>query len=58
MQNHFHGIIVIVGADPCVCPVPFVNPNDNRIQKRKPGAHMGAPLQNNFFNQKNGYNMP
>jgi len=30
MPNHFHGIIVIVGADPCVCP-PL-------------GAHTGAPL--------------
>ena len=32
MPNHFHGIIVFVGADPRVCPVGE-------------GAHMGAPLQ-------------
>jgi putative transposase len=31
MPNHFHGIIMIVGADPCVCP--------------DLGAHTGAPLQ-------------
>jgi REP element-mobilizing transposase RayT len=45
MQNHFHGIIVIVGADPSVCPVPCGYPNDNRIQNGNPGAHIGAPLQ-------------
>ena len=31
MPNHFHGIVVIVGADLCVCP--------------DEGAHAGAPLQ-------------
>jgi putative transposase len=30
MPNHFHSIIIIVGADPCVCP--------------DLGAHTGAPL--------------
>ncbi len=34
MPNHFHGIVVIVGADLCVCP------------QAKPGAHIGAPLRN------------
>lgn len=29
MPNHLHGIINIVGADPCVCP----------------GEHMGSPLR-------------
>jgi len=33
MPNHFHGIISIVGADPCVCP-------DNLT-----GEHAGSPLQ-------------
>ncbi|MCK4396605.1 transposase [candidate division WOR-3 bacterium] len=32
MPNHFHGIISIVGADPCVCP-------DNLT-----GEHAGSPL--------------
>lgn len=32
MPNHFHGIIVIVGVDPCV------NPEDQK------GEHMGSPL--------------
>ena len=32
MPNHFHGIVVIVGADRCVGPVGK-------------GAHIGAPLQ-------------
>lgn len=32
MPNHFHGIVNIVGADPCVCP--------------KDGEHAGLPLQN------------
>jgi hypothetical protein len=34
MPNHFHGIIMIVGADPCVCP---------NLGAHK-GAHIGAPL--------------
>ncbi len=45
MPNHFHGIIAIVGADLCVCPVSRPWPNDNRIQNTKPGTHIGAPLQ-------------
>lgn len=36
MPNHFHGIVVVVGADPCVRPGPITHPT--------PGAHMGAPL--------------
>lgn len=35
MPNHFHGIIIIVGADLCVCPE-----NDD-IEK---GEHAGSPL--------------
>ena len=31
MPNHFHGIVVLVGADLCVCPL-------------NEGAHIGAPL--------------
>lgn len=38
MPNHFHGIVVIVGADLCVCPGPL-----NRQEDK--GAHTGAPLQ-------------
>ena len=34
MPNHVHGIIVLVGADPRVCPSPGLT-----------GAHRGAPLQ-------------
>lgn len=37
MPNHIHGIIVIVGADPCVCPENY----DTAITK---GEHMGSPL--------------
>jgi len=37
MPNHFHGIIVIVGADPRVRPDVCVKTDE--------GAHMGAPLQ-------------
>jgi REP element-mobilizing transposase RayT len=37
MPNHMHGIIVIVGADLCVCP-------DERNNNTKKGAHAGAPL--------------
>ncbi|MBL7191346.1 hypothetical protein ISS30_06590 [bacterium] len=33
MPNHIHGIIVIAGADLCVCP-----------NKTKEGEHMGSPL--------------
>jgi len=38
MPNHFHGIVVLVGADLRVCPVP-----DTRAE---PGANGGAPLRN------------
>ena len=34
MPNHIHGIIVIVGADLCVCP-----------NKADMGGHIGSPLQ-------------
>ncbi|MDD3926145.1 MAG: hypothetical protein PHT33_05760 [bacterium] len=37
MPNHFHGIVIIVGADLCVCPDP-------RCAQCEPGAHTGAPL--------------
>ena len=33
MPNHFHGVIVIVGADQCVCP-----------NMKKAGEHTGSPL--------------
>ncbi|MDD5773679.1 MAG: hypothetical protein PHX78_09480 [bacterium] len=36
MPNHFHCIICIVGADPCVCP----NDTGENIK----GEHMGSPL--------------
>ncbi len=36
MPNHFHGIVTIVGADPCVRP----DMSGNTTQ----GAHVGAPL--------------
>jgi hypothetical protein len=37
VPDHFHGII-LVGADPCVCP-------DAKGANGDEGAHMGAPLQ-------------
>jgi putative transposase len=43
MPNHFHGIIQIVGADLCVCPV---HKNEHQGNNKHPGAHIGAPLQN------------
>ena len=33
MPNHIHGIVFLVGADPCVCP------------KLEMGEHTGSPLQ-------------
>lgn len=42
MPNHFHGVVVIVGADLRVCPN-----DDGENQKhlnQKQGAHTGAPL--------------
>lgn len=35
MPNHIHGIIQIVGADPCVCP---------ENNKKTKGEHVGSPL--------------
>jgi putative transposase len=32
MPNHFHGIIIIVGADPRVCPDPRVYPENERTK--------------------------
>ena len=44
MPNHFHGIIVIVGADLCVCPpVDDVCPDNNNKHTGK-GEHTGSPL--------------
>jgi putative transposase len=48
MPNHFHGIICIVGADPCVCP-PLVQSDPCvcpplTVGANKAGAHTGAPL--------------
>jgi REP element-mobilizing transposase RayT len=40
MPNHFHGIIQIVGADPCICP----NKNANKNQSIQ-GEHTDSPLQ-------------
>ncbi|GBC99978.1 hypothetical protein HRbin17_02511 [bacterium HR17] len=39
MPNHFHGIIVIVGADPCVCHDDEMVAHANQM-----GTHAGAPL--------------
>ena len=38
MPNHFHGILLIVGADLCVCP------NYDDVCTANMGAHTGAPL--------------
>lgn len=46
MPNHFHGIISLVGADPCVRPGfsdPCVRPGSDPVDERQ-GAHAGAPL--------------
>ena len=42
MPNHFHGIVVIVGADLRVCPDP---PRQNTDELEKQGEHVGSPLQ-------------
>jgi len=43
MPNHFHGIIIIVGADLRVCP--DINNNDNyRGEHIGQGEHIGSPL--------------
>ncbi len=39
MPNHFHGIIIIVGADLRVCPDNGMGAHANEL-----GAHIGAPL--------------
>jgi len=39
MPNHFHGIIIIVGADLRVCP-----DNKSGAHANQRGAHAGAPL--------------
>jgi putative transposase len=43
MPNHMHGIIFIVGADPCVCP------KGQTVQTQPEGEHAGSPLQNNVI---------
>ena len=40
MPNHFHGIVVLVGADRRVCPEGLGG------QGLKKGEHIGSPLQN------------
>jgi len=47
MPNHIHGVILIVGADPRVCPNPVVGA-DPRVcpNHNDKGEHMGSPLQN------------
>lgn len=47
MPNHFHGIIIIVGADQCVGPDnpdQCVGPDDGDLQET--GEHTGSPLRN------------
>ena len=39
MSDHFHGIIIITGADLCVCP--NINDDDNYNSR---GEHRGSPL--------------
>ena len=39
MPNHLHGIIFIVGADPCVCP------KDNSLNLQTKGEHTGSPVK-------------
>lgn len=39
MPNHFHAIILNVGADLCVCPKPDTHPDASQ------GEHIGSPLQ-------------
>jgi REP element-mobilizing transposase RayT len=49
MPNHFHGIVVLVGADRRVCPDGLDGPGklEKTADKRdlKPGGHIGPPLQ-------------
>jgi hypothetical protein len=44
MPNHFHGIIRLVGADPCVRP-GFDPGIEKQGAHAGEGAHLGAPLQ-------------
>ena len=39
MPNHFHAMILNVGADLCVCPRPDTHPDTSQ------GEHIGSPLQ-------------
>jgi REP element-mobilizing transposase RayT len=43
MPDHIHGIVVLVGADQCVCPTDMADqrvcPDDNAL-----GEHVGSPL--------------
>ncbi len=41
MPNHFHGIVVLVGADRCVCPGGVEGQGEHEI---KQGEHIGSPL--------------
>ena len=43
MPNHFHGIVVIVGADLRVCPDPCINLR-TLSDKHTKGEHIGSPL--------------
>ena len=44
MPNHFHGIVALVGADLCVCPVPRMPDERGAQMPGERGAHTGAPL--------------
>jgi REP element-mobilizing transposase RayT len=53
MPNHIHGVIINVGADPCVCPDPCVYPDQcvypnivpsHRVASPEKGEHTGSPL--------------
>ncbi len=48
MPNHFHGIIINVGADRCVCPDGAGACPDGTGGDIAKGAHVGAPLQGAF----------
>ena len=56
MPNHMHGIIFIVGADPCVCPKnrpahtqPRGEHTGSPVHTQPPGEHTGSPLRNNVI---------
>ncbi len=48
MPNHFHGVIMNVGADLCVCPehdTDFAaSQGEYRGSRDDPGEHTGSPL--------------